>query len=152
MRTVEPMDKRIARMTLVDERGCWLWQGALRSDGYVQIKITTGFRQHRLAYAHRVAYEALVGPIPEGLTIDHLCRVRHCCNPAHLEVVTHRENCLRGTGVSAIAVTKTHCPQGHEYTPENTQRGGKGERVCATCKRARSRAYKERRRRSRIAA
>lgn len=77
-------------------------------------------------------YEAFVGPIPDGLQIDHLCRVRHCVNPAHLEPVTIAENVRRG------AAAQTHCKYGHEYTPENTviHHGG---RECRTCNRIRSR-------------
>lgn len=75
---------------VVDENGCWLWQGCLNVRGYGQLG--KGSRA-----AHRVFYERHVGPIPEGLTIDHLCRVRHCVNPAHMEPVTVAENVRRGS-------------------------------------------------------
>lgn len=120
---------------------CWLWTGAKTPDGY-----GVASWDGRSARAHRVAYELKVGPIPAGLTIDHLCRVRHCVNPAHLEVVTGRENILRGTGPAALAVRKTHCPQGHPYDAANTH-VYKGTRRCRICmrenvrqRRARSRA------------
>jgi hypothetical protein len=76
--------------TTVD--GCWVWPGAVRNTYGV---IGSGVGK-KVAYTHRVAYEGLIGPIPEGLVIDHLCRNRLCCNPKHLEPVTRYENCARG--------------------------------------------------------
>lgn len=102
--------------------GCWLWTGARNSRGYGQWAV--GGRSRSV---HRIAYEALVGPIPDGLTIDHLCRVKTCCNPEHLEAVTGAENSRRH------AATITSCPRGHEYTPENTYRNGAGHRYCREC-------------------
>lgn len=83
--------------------------------------------------AHRVFYEHHVGPIPLGLTIDHLCKVTRCVNPDHLEPVTQRVNTLRGDGPSAVNARKTHCPHGHEYTPDNTYVRKAGGRICKTC-------------------
>jgi hypothetical protein len=82
----------------------------------------------KVRLAHRVIYEYLVGPIPDGLSIDHLCRVRHCVNPAHLEPVTHRENVLRGQAPTAVNGRKTRCKRGHEFN--RTVRNG---RRCYTC-------------------
>ena len=114
--------------------GCWLWRGAIKPDGYGQV------RRHprRNIYAHRFAYELEVGPIPEGLTLDHLCRVRACVRPSHLEPVTMLENLRRGNGVGAVNSRKTHCPRGHEYNVANT-RYYRGERNCRACDRARRR-------------
>lgn len=114
---------------------CWLWTGALNSQngqGY-----GVAWAVGRLVVAHRCSYEMLTGPIPEGLQIDHLCRVRTCVNPDHLEPVTKRENGRRGLG----GVLKTHCPAGHEYSPENTFVDHQGHRFCRACKRDRERRY-----------
>jgi hypothetical protein len=98
-------------------------------------------------YGHRVAYEALVGPIPQGLCIDHLCRNRACVNPDHLEPVTNRVNILRGETIMAANAAKTHCVRGHEYTPENTLINAKtGTRRCAACNREDQEEYNRRRR------
>lgn len=110
---------------------CWLWTGTVGSHGYGVIKI--GGRAGPVLLTHRVVYEWLVGPIPDGLTIDHLCRRTLCCNPQHLEAVSTRTNTLRGTSPSAINARKTHCKGGHEFTPENTYLSKKGHRTCKTC-------------------
>lgn len=94
---------------------CWGWSGSLHHHGYASIVV-----DGKTAPAHRFSYELANGPVPAELHIDHLCRNRGCTNPAHLEAVTPRVNILRGTGTSAANIRKTHCPQGHEYTPENT--------------------------------
>lgn len=117
----------------VDRRGddeCWPWLGSLDGGGYGQIR--TGGRRVK---AHRFAYELLVGPIAEGLVIDHLCRSRSCANPKHLEAVTQGENIRRGlTGATNAA--KTHCPHGHEYAAANTYLY-RGKRACRACARKR---------------
>lgn len=108
---------------------CWEWTGALNHGyGYVQF-------DGRPQNAHRVAYRLLVGPIPEDLHIDHLCRNRRCVNPAHLEPVTLHANLLRGQGASGINARKTHCVNGHEFTPENTYEW-RGTRNCKLCREA----------------
>ena len=114
----------------VDRSGrCWLWTGAL-TNGY------GNFYNGTCAMgAHRFAYELLVGPIPPGLHLDHLCRVPACVNPAHLEPVTCGENIRRG----AAGVLKTHCPAGHPYDEANTRIVKGGHRQCRTCDRDRSR-------------
>ncbi|MFZ2529632.1 MAG: HNH endonuclease signature motif containing protein [Rhodococcus sp. (in: high G+C Gram-positive bacteria)] len=93
-----------------------------------------------------MAYELSVGDIPEGLVIDHLCRVRHCVNPAHLEPVTNRENTLRGDCVDANrerSLSRTHCKHGHELTPKNTYIDPRGYRECRTCRRAAERRWRQ---------
>ena len=111
--------------------GCWLWVGTTSPNGYGRF-----WSKGRLAYAHRHAYERWVGPIPDGLQLDHLCRVRCCVNPGHLEAVTCRENLLRGETFQAANAAKTHCIRGHEFTPENTHVRKGGGRDCRTCRAA----------------
>lgn len=117
---------------------CWLWTAA-SSRGYGYLSF--GGQRWR---AHRFAYEHLVGPVPDGLVLDHLCRNTLCLNPAHLEPVTQRENLRRGESPVGINAQRTHCSQGHEFTPENImQHGGDGRR-CRECARTRTRAWKRR--------
>ena len=115
----------------VDKRGddeCWPWIGSTNPEGYGQFSL-----DKKLQPAYRVAYELMVGKIPEGLTIDHLCRNPNCVNPTHMEPVTERENIMRGEGVGAKAARVTHCPQGHPYNEENTHIRPKGWRKCRPC-------------------
>lgn len=106
--------------------GCWLWTGALCSSGHAQIT----YRKRRWML-HRFTYTQLVGSIPDGLVLDHLCCNRACCNPHHVEPVTAAENIRRGD-VGWNHRDKTHCPQGHPYDEENTYRY-KNKRMCRTC-------------------
>lgn len=124
----------LSKFTVGD--GCWEWTAPLSGMGYAQF-----YDGNRKPMAHRVVYELLVGPIPEGLQLDHLCRVRHCVNPHHLEPVTARENLIRGQGFIAANVRKTHCKEGHELTPENTRIVRETERQCRTCQRVKGLAY-----------
>lgn len=108
--------------------GCWTWTAAKIRTGYGRFSIGVG--NH--VYAHRFAYEDLVGPIPDGLTLDHLCKNRACVNPKHLEPVSLRDNILRGDSPSAAHARKTHCPEGHPYEGNNLLRSG-GSRRCRIC-------------------
>ena len=120
---------------------CWIWIAALGGGhGYGMIRSPEG---RKMLLAHRVAYELLVGPIPPGLELDHLCRNRRCVNPEHLEPVTHRENILRGDSPPAHQVKITHCPRGHEYTAGNTYWQGR-KRSCLRCRRDRARRQSRR--------
>lgn len=116
------------------EDSCWLWAGGTNAYGYGVVDKVIDRVRCRMQ-AHRVMYENVVGPIPKGLVIDHLCRVRACVNPDHMEVVTVRENVLRGVGLSAQYAKASHCVNGHEFTPENT-RIYDGGRYCRACGRA----------------
>ncbi len=124
---------------------CWQWTASTTAQGYGQIRTAGG--AGAMLYAHRVAYEFAVGPIPEGLQLDHLCRVRSCVNPAHLEPVTNRENGLRGESFAATNAAKTHCVKGHEFTPENTyvyppESKQAGARGCRECRREKQRRFR----------
>lgn len=122
--------------------GCWNWTGATSGHGYGHIR--SGGRGEPELSAHRASYEMLVGPIPEGLHLDHLCRNRACVNPAHLEPVTCAENIRRGE-TGANERRKTHCPQGHPYSGANLHITPQGYRRCRACNREKSRRLRARR-------
>jgi hypothetical protein len=120
---------------VVDDNGCHVWQGACNKRGYGQIKI-----KGKQVGVHIVAYEFHVGPVPDGLTIDHTCENHPCINPEHLEPVTMRVNILRAsTTLAGINARKTHCPHGHRYSPKNTYVSKDGRRYCRQCQRVRQR-------------
>lgn len=109
--------------------GCWLWSGRLTEKGYGRCHIEGKERR-----VHRYIFEKTNGPVPDGMELDHLCRVRHCVNPEHLEVVTSRVNILRGKSLAALNAAKTHCKRGHEFNRANTiKRKGGRSRACRAC-------------------
>jgi hypothetical protein len=124
-----PLDRFWAKVEKTDT--CWLWRATTRH-GYGRFYV-----DGRLLNAHRWAYEYLVGPIPDGLDLDHLCRVRRCVNPTHLEPTTRRENVLRGTGAGARHAAKTHGVWGHPFDAQNTDATPRkwGRRRCRACRR-----------------
>src|SRR5712691_8619637 len=97
---------------------CWLWKGRLHYKGYGEFSLNSKSEK-----AHRFAYKLVKGPIPPGMTLDHLCRNRACVNPDHLEIVSNRTNILRGEGVCAKHFRKTHCLRGHPFTERKTRYG-----------------------------
>jgi len=117
--------------------GCWLWTGSRPGRGYGHFGV-----DGRIVRAHRWAYEAIIGPIPSGMEIDHLCRVRHCVNPEHLQPVAHSVNYLRGMHPSAITFREDVCRKGHPLTPDNVYCPPRQPhtRECRICKRAAARA------------
>jgi hypothetical protein len=148
------MDQRtLARFmgkVTVRVNGCW-HMPPTHKDGYAMFSIGRKYFQ-----AHRVSYEHFVGPIPEGLVLDHRCHTddpacrgglgclhRRCVNPKHLEPVTAEVNTLRGRGTSARNAAKQLCSRGHEFTPDNTYRDPRGGRECRTCRAAASKAWVE---------
>lgn len=116
------------------DTGCWIWTGGKNKDGYGTffVNMQTGYtRSHTWAYMH------FIGPIGDGLELDHLCRNRACCNPHHLEPVTHKENTRRGDvgkHMKSLKAQKTHCPKGHPYSGDNLKlHPVKGYRMCREC-------------------
>jgi hypothetical protein len=127
-----PFEDRIAARTVLTETGCWEWTGNRYRNGYAGL-----FWQGKTRLAHRLTYEHFVGPIDEGLVIDHLCCNKACVNPAHLEPVTPRENTRRAM--------RSHCVNGHPFSDENTWMH-KGKRYCRTCRYLRNKEAQERKR------
>jgi hypothetical protein len=112
----------------VSENGCWFWVKALDRDGYAKFRGPGGITR-----AHRFSFEYFVGPIPDGLTIDHLCRVRRCVYPGHLEAVPMGVNNQRGISPSALNARKEQCLRGHPFDESNTYRFPDGRRGCRAC-------------------
>lgn len=117
--------------------GCWIWTRHVDYKGYGRIH-----RKNKENKTHRFFYEEVKGKIPPNMTLDHLCRVRCCINPDHMEVVSSIENVLRGTGITATNKRKDRCVNGHLFTPENTSTREKGRRRCKTCTNITSRKSK----------
>jgi HNH endonuclease len=145
-----PIRRRLLRSSHSDENGCWLWTGAVDKDGYGKMVLADPDWAHRRhVRAHRIAYETFVGPIPEGLEIDHLCAQPGCINPVHLEPVTTYNNVLRSNGLASQNAHKAICKNGHLLTEENiyyTTWKGHTWRQCRECRRIASRDYQRRKR------
>ena len=141
-----PIKDRIREKIELDpDTGCWLWTGKIGRTG----DVVRGYLSinNRTTLAYRASYEAFIGPIPEGLELDHLCRRPLCVNPKHLEPVTHAENQRRGRG------SVTHCIRGHAFDDKNTvilhnKALGKTQRTCRICLNARAKDYNKLRRRA----
>lgn len=131
-------ERFFAKVQIGNPDGCWRWIGYTNPGGYGLFRPTG---QGRTQVAHRWAWEYIKGPVPEDLTLDHLCRVRNCVNPAHLEPVTMRVNVLRGISPAAQHAQQTHCKHGHEFTPANTIKRTDGGRECRTCARTYHQEY-----------
>lgn len=137
--------KRVGRGASVRERidlhteqnadGCWIWTAALKN-GYGAISL-----DGKIRFAHRVAYEDFVGPIPDGLQLDHLCRVPACVNPLHLEAVTPQTNVLRGYSPGAVALRRENCLYGHPYSEHGVIASGR--RICGLCRKTYMRLRKQ---------
>lgn len=158
-----PIAVRLVEKVKIQQNGCWLWTGHVSPNGYARISVGGVERQ-----AHRVAYEEFVGPIPDGLDVDHVCHNedracsggpscahRRCLNPEHLAPATRSDN-LRNSGrvgnngsvvvAAGIQTAKTHCPQGHPYDAENTYSppSRPNARYCRECHRDHTRARRAR--------
>lgn len=121
------------------EDGCWLWTAGRNHAGYGQFHVREGDYDYRNARAHRWAYETFVGPIPDGLQLDHLCRRTECVNPWHLEPVDNETNWLRGDSPSAEAALRQECANGHPLVEGNVRVDREGHRRCRACNRDRMR-------------
>lgn len=141
-RPPKPPIERLFNLVAKTPEGCWEYAARTRQGrSYRQIALRVDGKSV-LVYAHRLAYEHFRGPIPDGLQLDHLCRNRTCVNPEHLEPVTPKVNTRRARALI------THCPAGHKYDHENTRISPDGRRYCSICKRAQTRASRERRKAS----
>jgi HNH endonuclease len=141
--TMAVLDRVLRRVT-VTPAGCWEFDGSRLAGGYGR----AGWNG-RLWLTHRLVYTLMVGEIPTGLELDHLCKNKPCCNPAHLEPVSRSENVRRGPAwhhLAAREVAKTHCPEGHPYDLLNTYWTRRCGRQCKQCKRAASLRYAQRNR------
>lgn len=129
-----PLDRFVS--TIEFGPHCWEWRGVRTAGGYGLFKMGDG---RNATTAQRASYRLLVGPIPDGLEVDHLCRNPGCVNPDHLEAVTPHENKMRSRGLAAVNAGLTACRRGHEFTPENTAIDRAGSRHCLACRRMRNR-------------
>src|SRR3990167_9039589 len=131
--------KRFLNKIKLDHTNCWVWDAYKHPKGYGQMRVNG-----KTVWAYRLSYEIFKGDIPKGLTIDHLCRVRSCVNPDHLEAVTMKENILRGVGITAKESRQTHCKSGHRFILENTNfvktKSGFG-RECKICRQGYQRSH-----------
>lgn len=134
-----PAPIRFSNSRRIEPDGCWTWLLSTRRNGYGHFS-----PEHSThVSSHRYAYELYIGPIPEGMQLDHLCRNRICCNPSHLEPVTCKENLLRGDTFNAKNASRTHCPKGHPYRGENLMLQN-GSRHCRACRRQTTQAWRAR--------
>ena len=129
-------DEFSARFIPEPNSGCWLWMGSTDRHGYGRLNHVR---------AHRISYRAFKGKIPAGMVLDHLCRVKCCVNPDHLEPVPNKTKILRGVSFSAVNAARTAFKNGHPFSGENLHIGPTGRRFCRACWRTRSMAYKARR-------
>lgn len=141
LRNASPFTRMMRFVVEDTATGCWMWTGGKNGDGYGLAKLIRPGLPASTQMAHRAVYKALVGPI-EAESLDHLCRVRACVNPEHMEPVSMKVNTRRGNTLAARYAERTHCDKGHEFSPENTiirsDKGGRARR-CRECKRAQGR-------------
>lgn len=138
LRGVPAIERLLSRCVEID--GCWVYQGPLDHKGYSRLRAEGG----RKAFGHRVTWEFFFGPIPAGLTFDHLCRRKACVNPWHGDLVPSLVNSLRSpANIGALNAAKSHCPAGHPLSGDNLRFASNGRgRVCRTCRAESSRSYR----------
>lgn len=139
--TESELERLFAKIVADPATGCWNWNGCRAGRGYGQIK----FRR-RMVYVHRLMYAWVFSPLPTGIgkhipTVDHMCENLLCCNPLHLQVLSQRDNILKGGSISAKYALRTHCKKGHPLDGMNAK-----SRYCKTCNRASANAYLQRKR------
>jgi hypothetical protein len=143
-RPARPLLDRVMERIEQSPMGCWLWTGTTSSHGYARIAVANGQKHGEDGLVHRILYEYFFGSFPVGLTSDHLCRVRRCVNPTHIEPVTTKINVLRGTGITARSAQATHCIHGHPFDERNTLRDKRdGHRSCRACCREKMRRRRQ---------
>jgi hypothetical protein len=140
-KAARPAIDRFLEKIAPTDSGCIEWIASLNNNGYG----TFAVGGNRSTVAHRWAYEHFVGPVPDGLDLDHLCRNRRCVNPDHLEPVTTSTNLLRAVGMGQANAAKTHCPAGHPYDGDNLYipPSRANNRMCRACRRDRKQKMKE---------
>lgn len=145
-----------SKITRDEFTGCWEWAGPPNKKGYVSFSVRLSARNWSHTTAHSAAYVFMVGPLPDGLQVDHRCENTGCVNPEHLALLTNRENTMKSRGPEKAGQhnkVKTHCLRGHEYTPENTYVSpSRGTRSCVTCNDAKWRRTYERKKAKALAA
>lgn len=127
-------EQRITKSVVIDEAGCWIWQKGKNQYGYGQIRL-----DKKRWLVHRLTYTLFVGEIPEGMDIDHLCRVRDCCNPSHLEPVDRKTNLVRGEHPNMQAHREGRCARGHVVNADTASPRSDGRLKCRECTNARAR-------------
>lgn len=131
------MQRFFSKIKFNEKTTCWDWMASTDKDGYGQFWLNKKYHK-----AHRVSYELIKGVLTKGLTLDHLCKNKKCCNPEHLEQVSIQTNLKRAFHqISTINSKKTHCNNGHEFTPDNTYITPLGKRQCNECQRQRKKKY-----------
>lgn len=144
---IKDVQRFFSKIQVDKNTGCWTWTAYRNRLGYGKVAW-----KGEATTIHRIMYAWLVAPLPRGFAarktaqLDHLCKNRACCNPTHLELVTQKTNILRSTAPSAGYARRAHCSKGHEFTPENTYKSKKGERICRTCQLERGRLNYQRNR------
>ena len=139
------VEDRLWHRLVEDANGCWIWTGARSGRGGLADQYGHMWVDGAYCKVHRLAYELVVGKIPDGLQLDHLCRNRLCANPAHLEPVTVGENLRRGNGPTGVNHRKTRCKRGHPLSGRNVGRHAQGGwRYCRACKALQMREYRRR--------
>lgn len=128
------------KIVRIPESGCWVWVGSISGRGYGEV-----WWKGSKAFIHVLMHKLFVGDVPTGFEVDHLCKVRCCCNPNHLEAVTHAENVKRSSAWHHVVKKHkeaTHCQRGHPWTKENTYIEPNGKRRCLECKRQRMKNWR----------